>query len=490
MSGKKSWEVASVLDQTKQVQDKIYNSYEGDINRYLKETEELNKDINIMQNNIYNYNFNNMQDIEDEFSDQSKKLKSQLSKIKNKSSSLLVEDTKILSNKLKKIKKHISDLNDKSANLRRKIRNSSDYMNAEYNQAVSIRNNMNKLKNEYQELVSKARLCANNVAKTKYTVNSLNSDIKQLDNNAQSLFKQAKEIKKIRNQANKLKENINNKFEKINTNRAIKFANTEFNKLKELVRKFNNQDDKSVIKSYNQILSEINTLINTYETRYNEWLAKKNHSQELLEKTTSLIEAKELVLLDDFVNEIDNKVSKLKYYDTYKNTDYENQLNSYIKQAKELFDQEDFNDCNEILNKTKKLYEDISNKADNLREQLESSANLALKISDIMLSDDINFRKAHLEIIDDNPINGFKLECQNGDTINFETINIIDGKPTIKIDHIENTGGTCGVRWKDMQKVFNNYDIPLVDVKKDGHSVIYNDVRQTNTSKQNQQRGN
>lgn len=156
-----------------------------------------------------------------------------------------------------------------------------------------------------------------------------------------------------------------------------------------------------------------------------------------------------------------------------------------MTKAENALKKENFEKSNELVESANKFYEELSKETDSIREHIESSANIAFKIRKIMLSDEINFRKAHLELIDGNPINGFKLACQNGDTINFEEIKFDEtGNLVINLDHIENTGGTCGVRWGKMQKVFNENGIPLTDVKKNGNSVIYRDVRKKESKKQ------
>ena len=178
----------------------------------------------------------------------------------------------------------------------------------------------------------------------------------------------------------------------------------------------------------------------------------------------------------------------MEYYDHYKNSTTQKEFFDLIREAQNSIENEEFQDANTILGKAKQLYEEISDKADKLRENIEASINLAFKIRKIMLND-LMFSRAKLVAIDDNFVNGFRLECQNGDTINFEEIRFDeDGKVIVNLNHIENTNGTCGVRWEKMQKVFNEKGIPLTDVTKNGKSVIFRDKRADTKTSNNQQR--
>lgn len=358
MSGRKACEVASVLSQTEEIQNKIFSSYENEIN---KENNEVKIIIQKIQSSI----------------DKAPDFDSRILDIN--------KDSQNVDNKLKSIQNEIIQENEKADSIRNKIRHSSHYMTQEYNQAQVIKTNIQNLKDKFVNL-------KHNTTTLKNSANKLNID-------------------------------------------------------------FNEESER---------------------------LAKKKYSETLLQDTKSKGIYKELILIENIVENKNIEISKFEYYDNYKKANTLNDFNSLIEKAQKYIGTDDFDKCNDTLQEAKIIYEKISNEADSLRENIEASANLAMKIRNIMLGDEIDFRKAHLEIIDDNPINGFRLKCENSDTINFEEIKFNNNKDlVINLDHIENTNGTCGIRWSKMQKVFNDSNIPLTDVKKNGHSVIYTDVRKT-----------
>jgi hypothetical protein len=320
-------------------------------------------------------------------------------------------------------------------------------------------------------------------------VSSKMEELNHIDNEVSRLDSEAKVIKRIRNEAGALKNSIEESMRSIDSFKAEKFEKSGFNNIKKEEKKFNSLTNEGVIKAYPNFSAYITTFKSSYTQKHHEWLSKKNYSEKFLNDILTKGSKEELTLLDDIVNGNDIKVSKLAYYDEYKKSGKLDEFKNILAEAESSLNKENFEKCNALVESANTLYEEISNETDTIREHIESSANIAFKIRKIMLSDEINFRKAHLELIDGNPINGFKLECQNGDTINFEEIKFNEtGDLIINLDHIENTGGTCGVRWGKMQKVFNENGIPLTDVKKNGNSVIYRDVRKKESQEQIGQR--
>jgi len=84
-----------------------------------------------------------------------------------------------------------------------------------------------------------------------------------------------------------------------------------------------------------------------------------------------------------------------------------------------------------------------------------------------------DFSEATIELINDNPLNGFKVYTRNGDIINFDEVKVDNGEVKINLDHIERAAGSCGIKWDSLKKIFNKEGIPITDVTKNGYSVIY-----------------
>jgi len=488
MSGRKGWEVANVLSETEEVQKKIFNSYKDEINKDISKIEKINKNIQENKNIISNYNPDTTL-IQEELKDEMKNLTLNMTNLKKSIVKLTTMDIDELKNELTKIDTEIETLNKQAEKLREKIKQKSGhYMNEEYSKATKIKNRITQLKELYQKLkhnITSKKHTAKQVEEESISKINIKND---MDKEIDRLNKQAGKIQKIRNEANSLKQEILNIINSIDTEKANKFVTNEYKKILDKVEKFTSLSDKDVINGFSNISVEITKLKNSYEEKYNEWLSQKRYSESLLSDIKGLGEKEEVSLVESILDGSNQLISKFAYYEHYKKDNSKTQFDTFIKTAQKNIDNENFQEANNILNEAKKLYETISDKTDTLRENIEASINLAFKIRKIMLND-LGFNRANLETIDDNFVNGFRLECQNGDTINFEEIRFDeDGKLIVNLDHIENTNGTCGVRWEDMQKVFNKKGIPLTDVTKNGKSVILRDKRADTTSTKKQQR--
>ena len=490
MSGRKACEVASVLNESEAIQKDIFNSYKENIIKDVKSIKKMNNSINSKKETVEHYELKEFDDIKKELPLEATNIENELDALKRSLEIVNIENIDILEREQVEIEEKIENSNRKASQIRTKIKNSPHYVDKEYNEAQEVKNDLNSLKIKYQNLTHEVNRAESKTSKIELDVTSKMEDLNHITNEVSRLDGEATVIKKIRNEASALKVSIQESMNSIDTLKAEKFEKNNFENLKEENKRFNALTNEGIIKAYPNFSAYITTFKSSYTQKHNEWLSKKNYAEKFLNDISTKGSKEELTLLDDIVNGNNSKISKLAYYDEYKKSSKLDEFNSILIEAGNALKKENFEKSNELVESANKLYEEISNETDTLREHIESSANIAFKIRKIMLSDEINFRKAHLELIDGNPINGFKLECQNGDTINFEEIKFDEtGNLVINLDHIENTGGTCGVRWGKMQKVFNENGIPLTDVKKNGNSVIYRDVRKKESKEQMGERG-
>jgi chromosome segregation ATPase len=474
MSGRKGWEVASVLEETEKVENKIFASYKQEIEINLNNIKVISKDIQKSNDIIRSYN-PDIKIIEKELKQESINLKGNLTQLKD---NVVEIPTNNISTSLDEVISNIDKLHQKANQIRSKIvSKSGHYMNEEYSSATKIRDEMISIKERYRKLKEKSTKEKHKIMEQK---NKSISNIKQkndIDQEILRLSDQATKIQEIRNQADKLKDEINKSFKSINKKLAKKFIKQQYEALIKQIDTFKSNDNKTIIAQYDNLSCDITEAKNILSQKYNKFLEQQKYSKELFQDTQAKAEIKELILIEDIVEGKDTKRTKFEYFDHYKKDNTSDRFDNIMSKAQDLIESEKFDEANKQILEANKLYEDISNQADKIREVIESSTDLAFKIRNIML-DDIHFSSVYLEPIDGNVLNGFRLECQNGDTINFEEIRYNeDGSLVVNLDHIENTSGTCGVRWQDMKDVFNQRGIPLVDVTKNGNSVIFKDKR-------------
>ena len=94
-----------------------------------------------------------------------------------------------------------------------------------------------------------------------------------------------------------------------------------------------------------------------------------------------------------------------------------------------------------------------------LQESMLKKTELAGAIQDVMY--ELRY-DTDLEIINDNPNDGFKITCKAGDEIiDFTNVNIDDdGKVKVEIDHKEGSG-KCAASWQSIAQRLNEVGIPL-----------------------------
>ena len=472
MSGKKAWQVANVLNQTDEVLNKLLSSYETYIQSDLEKIKLNEGKVDSLSNEIGDFVFPDIGNIERELPKEAAMLKTTFNNLKTASCIRLSNNYNKFINELSEINKEIRSEQKKAANLREEIRRSSDYMDAEYNEAKVINSRIQSLRMQYTSLVSKVSNENTLICQTAENLESKFRDLTNLKNEIRHFRKQAEEIKKIRTQANALKKMLDDIFKSIDKDKALKFYNGNYNKLLHEKQQFNKLADESIIDGYSNLSAKLSNFKNEVESAYNQWLADKQYSENFLESLKQIKDRNDCILIEDLAEGSDRKTDKLTYFDTYYKTSHRKNFLELIKQAENELKQENFKNCNKILKEATELYENISVKADELRLKIEAELNITLKMRSIM--EDLGFYQTELNFIDGDVLNGFYLNCRNGDTINFEEIRFNEkGELTVNLDHQESTDGTCSVRWKDMKERFNNEGIPLTDVTKHGRSVIY-----------------
>jgi len=484
MSGKKEWQVASVLNETEKIQTQIMGDYETNIKDNLNKTTKLNNEIEEMAKLIRNFELKNIEKISKELPDEAEKIVQNLTTIKNSLSDIKLSDVNFYLQEITTISNQLHKYQQQAQKLRQTIRNNPHYLDDEYNQAQNIRKNLISLRDKLRNLKNEVESKYIATTKIYQNIDSQKQNLKDIQTQNKNLLDQANKIEQIRNQANELKSQIKKEFESLDMKKAKKFTLNEYNKLSVNIEQFLTLSDEKVIKNYQKIYGDVTSIKDKYNNLYNEFIAKKRYSESLFNEIKYKNENNLLNFVKDLFKKDAKKVSKLSYYDKYKNTHYTEEFHQLLDKASLNIAQENFDEANEILNKARELYEKVSDEVDIMRENMEAGAKLTIKIREIMLND-INFRKASINFIDGNPINGFELYCQNGDTINFEEIKFEDGNLVVNLDHTQNSNQACNVRWENLQKVFIEKGIPITDVTKNGHSILKK-TKKTKTAKDTQ----
>jgi uncharacterized phage infection (PIP) family protein YhgE len=290
-------------------------------------------------------------------------------------------------------------------------------------------------------------------------VNKIRNELKKVFDKRNKLISQAQEIrKKIKHKQHYATAEYN---EAVEVRKQINNCKNEFKMLKEKSEKLKHQ----VIK----LRSFIENVEDIFE-------ARREFLENLLKEIENKLFSEDYILLEDIAAKKDKRVSKIEYYDHYKNENNMDLIKKELKEVEELLENNNFDKAEKELNIINNKINKISDEADKIKENIESGLHLSLKIRDIMLNK-AGFSQARIELIDGNPINGFKIYTKNGDIINFDEIKVDNGKPIINLDHIERAAGGCGTKWQELKDIFNKEGIPITDVTKNGYSVIFGGMK-------------
>lgn len=479
MSGRKSWEVASILEQSESIQDEIFGQYSNqvqeNINRIIKKNSECNK----MKVENENFIVNKGEFAKQEFNNDYDDLIIQIDKTKMVSV-VNIEESGFIKEK-DRLMNEIQNCRIKSRKLRERIRNNNHYCDQEYNEANSVKYRVENAKLAFNQLLFDTQKGVNRASQNVNILESRKQNCKDINTKIIELDKKAKTIKENREKANVLRDDLREDYNNIDKSIAIKFYPDKYVELNKHIDIATKMSEIEVIKKYKDINTEILRYKIMLEEKYAKWKEEKRNSEILIKSLKEKIDSKDFQEFEDELRKKDKKISLLDFLERY-GKKYKEKMSQIISNIDQAFDDERFSDANIMVLEAQEFINNLNFEAINLREKVMSEIKLALKMRDIMKSVGFN---VHINVINESYIDGFSLICKNGDTINFEKIEIVDGAPKIEIDHIEGTTGTCGMRWDKLKEKFNSEGIPLTDVLKNEKSVVYRDKRIEATESKN-----
>ena len=483
MSGRKSTEVAGVLQQAEAIQNEIFNFYGNKIESQLSGSNKLKQEIDILKIRIGESNIPQPKLAKQEFSQELDKITKSIKEIVSEQIPDFDADLTSLKMRESEIKKIIKDSRNQSVQLRNRIRSNPHYCNTEYNEALNVRKNLNYARGKYNDLLTDSNNVRTKISKNRNRFLNNIEKIERLNQVAIELELKAKKIIKIRNEANQIKVQIQSEFDSIDIKNARKFSNKNYQALKNRTNKFMKMNDEKIILRYTTLSSDIFNLSEDITQKYQDWLSKKQFTESYLKEVEQNFKVKDFQTFKDEIYKKDTKIHLFEFLRIYSDSEEYKEINNLISKAKEKISKEYFDEANDIIKKSEIIWNKLIEIALQIREKTMTAIQLTLKMRDIM--QEVGFN-TDLQIINNSYIDGFSLKCTNGDTINFEKIIIEkDGETTIELDHQEGITGTCSVRWKTLQQKFQDNGIPVTDVKKNNRSVIYKDHRKKKENQEN-----
>ncbi len=479
MSGRKSSEVAAVIEALKGIIQAIHEQMDSKMDQIEKEIQLVLQESNSLIARGQGLIFLNFPNAQKEFKDEYENLKSRFNKLKTSLVKIdFSEKIRSIKEDNKAIDREIEKNNNESDTIRASIRNKSHYCNSEYTQAQNLKKSYEELKikkhNNSQEITDIYNVVKNSFFQQKEIVKSMEDLIKE----GNSLELRGKDISEKRERASELKKDISIFFDDIDSVLGNKFKKDEYSRVKALIDNFNRASDVSVISSYSKVSKEISILKQSISEIYSVWLFEKNSTESYLERVLNGANSKNCIEpMDKFRGVEEDKISVFDYEGKYSETSGKSSFDSKIKLAKQLLQEEKFSESKKIISESEKIYGDSYKNFMALEEKTLKLLSLTSSMRDVMNKNHFN---TNIELRDGvNMANGFKMTCKNGDTIIFDNISYDEEKGfIIELDHQEGTSNTCHVRWKDIQKDMNSVGVPMTDVKKNGNSVLYSQKMQ------------
>lgn len=472
MSGRKSGEVAAVLRQGESVRKMTDGIYSREIQNCRKDYLACLDSERQIKSELASYTANLDSAAVEMFGADANSRLDEFNKLKNSAEKIsLSDESQSVISELSQIDSELKAADDEAESIRQSIKSKHNgwYCDDEYRRAKKLVKTYSNLRDRRVNLERKMKNLLTAENKKLSSLQSSKSQIKNLS----SQISDMNAVATKRKEADSYRQELRGALSAISANDAQKFFATEYNQLNQNIKNAISGSDDAVLNSFKNSYEQINNFQKRLTERVALWKKQKQDAENLFEQLNH-VAAEKLVGPVDYYNDGENglKVGMFDYMKTYGGKDFSAEYSNFHDKAANLIRQENFLDAMETIQAAIEFVENVRQEALQLQESMLKKTELAGAIQDVMV--ELRY-DTNLEIIDDNPNNGFKITCKAGDEIiDFNRVNIDDaGKVTIDIDHQESSGSQCGDAWKDIAQRLNDIGIPLVGVKtENGDNVL------------------
>ena len=487
MSGKKSCEVAAVLQQGEKVRKMTDDIFSKEIADCYKRYRAILDDVTAMKSSATNTTAELDEEAKKMFGADGKKVVEEFARVKkflNEQS--VVDKGKAITSDLAQLDKKLSTADAQAQSIRDSIRGKDWYCDAEYAQAQKLLRTYEDLRSERIDLERRMKKI---LTDEEQRASSMRAEFSRLKNLAEQTAKMNSTAKK-RKQADAFRNELQSSLAAIDAANAEKFFASDFASIKQSTAQVIASGDESVLSSFQKQYATITNFQARLIERVALWQKQKDDAQ-------SFFERMEQAAAQNFTDPIDSyngeesgqRINLFEYLKTFGGKDLSAEYSQLHKKAANLIRQEKFLDSMAITSAAIDLAEGARQDALSLQENMLKKLELAGAIQTVM--DDLRY-DTDLQIINDNPNDGFKITCNIGDeTIDFERVDIDDdGKIVVNVDHTEGKASNCSGAWNEISKKLNDVGIPLTDVRMaSGTSVLHTGQVVGNSSKGVERRG-
>ena len=478
MSGKKSCEVAAVLSRGEEIRQEADGVYLGRIEKHARSMESDLKILQDLKKGMKALSIKASTEAASMFGTEAKRLEKNFLACKK-----AVEDTRLATDTPKDCRQEAASIqqearqaDQEAARIRQKIQDHPHYCDTEYREAQDVLAQYQALRERLQNLQARA---AEADAQQKKQINQLNAKTEQAKNACRQIEEMNKTAKN-RMESDAMRQNLKEALQGIDAAQARKFLKVDYETLLKEADALCAKADETVLQEFSPLYAKIADFQSQLTEKVAIWQQQKKDAEDALQRVRGLVNISYAEPIDYINKGADGARTPLfAYLKQYGRQDRQGDYESAMKTAEKQIAAEDFLAAVDTLQGAEKLLEELRSTALDLQEAMLQKAELAAAMQTVMA--DLRY-DVTMEIIDDNPNDGFRMVCSIGDEIiDFEKIDIDDdGKIVVDVDHQEARGGTCGVSMREIVSKMRHAGIPMTNVLKDGRSILEPPKQQMN----------
>ncbi len=471
MSGRKSAEVAAVLRQGESVRKMTDGIYSREIENYRRNYLACLDDERTIKSEISAQSINLDATAKEMFGAEADSYISEFNRLKNSAEKIsLSDESKVIISELNRLDNELDAADAEGESIRQAIKEKYRgwYCDDEYRRAQNLVSTYSNLRDKRANL---ERRMKNLLTAENQKLSSLQLSERQIKN-LTAQISDMNEVANKRKEADSYREELRHALSSINANDAQKFFPADFDSLKKNINAAISRSDDDVLANFKNSYEQITNFQKNLTERVALWQKQKKDAEEFFANMEHVASAQMIEPVEYYNDGVNGKkISMFDYMKTYAGKDVASKYSQLRDKASNLIRQENFLDSMKVMQTAIEFVENVRKDALQLQESMLKKTELAGAIQDVM--SDLRY-DTDLEIINDNPNDGFKITCRAGDeTIDFTHIDIgDDGKVKIDIDHQEGSG-KCSDAWKDIARGLNEIGIPLSGVKTaSGYNVL------------------
>ena len=290
-----------------------------------------------------------------------------------------------------------------------------------------------------------------------------------------------------RQESDAMRKDLEAAFAGIDEADAQKFFADEYRALGSDVQALVAADDDAVGTSFHALYSKLALYQTKLTERVERWRREKADAEKLAADVRAIAATQYVEPNDYYANYGDGekKIELFAFLRAYGKDGGREAFDGLMQRADKLIESESFVESMEPLAEALQHVQEARDAATDLQQAMLQKMELACAIQDVM--EDLQY-SFHTRPIDDNPNNGYRIKCEVGDEIiDFDRIDIDDdGGIVVNIDHTEGVGGSCRNSWKEIATHMREAGIPVTDVRLAGGASVLQ-VRKADTAQEQTQ---